>query len=69
METSKENVFKVEYASVLGGNIIKKKKWTSKFAELFNKNKLVTATIIIFAMCVILNFVLIYNFMRILENM
>lgn len=69
MEASKENIFKIEYTSVLGEKISKKEKWTSKLGKFIAKNKLITATIIIFFMCLVLNFILIYNFIEILENM
>ncbi len=69
MEISKENVFKVEYTSVLGQEFTKKERRTSKIINFISNNKLITATIIIFLMCFTLNFVLIYNFMKLLENL
>ena len=69
MDISKENIFKVNYTSVLGRENIKKKKWTSHLKEFIVNNKLITMTIVIFCLCFTLNLVLIYNFMRILENM
>lgn len=69
MEVSKENMFKVGYTSVLGENTVETKKWTSSLKRILNKNKLITGTVIIFGICVILNCILIFNFIRILENM
>ncbi len=47
---------------------IKEKKWTRYFKEFIDSNKLITITAIIFTLCFALNIILIYNFMRILEN-
>lgn len=69
MESSKENVFKMEYTSVFGQEKIKKEKWTSKLAKFINENKLISITLAIFAFCVSLNFILVFNFVRIIENM
>ena len=46
----------------------KQKKWTRSIKNFVASNKIITITAIIFTMCFILNLVLIYNFMRILEN-
>jgi hypothetical protein len=69
MELSKENVFKVNYTSVLEKENIKKKKWTSNLKDFIVRNKIITMAMVIFFSCATLNFVLIYNFLRILENM
>ena len=69
MDISKENVFKVDYTAVLGREKIKKKRWTSSLKEFIVNNKLITLTIVVFSVCLTLNLVLIYNFMKILENM
>lgn len=66
MEISKENVFKVGYAPVIGEKKIKRKKWTSRIIKFIYKNKILTTAAIVFIMCVTLNIILIYNFMRIL---
>ena len=68
MEISKENVFKVGYTSVLNGNLSKQKKRTNHIIKFIRENKLVSITMIIFVVCVSFNFILIYNFMKILEN-
>ncbi len=44
------------------------KKWTSIVKTFLESNKLITITAIIFTFCFALNILLIYNFMRILEN-
>jgi len=44
----------------------KVKKSTSYILNFIGRHKLITASIIIFIMCCTLNFILIYNFMKIL---
>ena len=41
-------------------------KRTSKLIKFIKNNKLITISALIFIMCVSLNFILIYNFMRVL---
>ena len=49
--------------------ILKKEKTrTGKIKEFIKKNKILTTTILIFCMCLSLNFILIYNFMKLLGN-
>ena len=69
MEISKENVFRATYAPVLGQSFNKHKKRTSSIIKFIRNNKILTTVTVIFFMCVSLNFILIYNFMKILENM
>ena len=69
METSKDNIFHINYTSVLGEKKLKRKKRTSSLKKFIINNKLVSIAIIIFGMCFLLNCILIYNFIRILENM
>ena len=68
MEISKDNMFKVEYTSVLGENIAKKKKRTSRVFKFIKKNKIISIAAVIFVVCVSFNCVLIYNFIKILES-
>ena len=44
----------------------KVKKSTSSIVKLIGKHKIITTSIVIFLMCCTLNFILIYNFMKIL---
>lgn len=44
------------------------KKWTGIIKNFVEGNKFITITAIIFTLCFALNILLIYNFMRILEN-
>ncbi len=46
----------------------KKEKSTSSILNFMSKHKLLGASIILFFMCCTLNFILIYNFMKILTN-
>ena len=69
MEISKKSVFNVEYAPIFTEEKKAKIKWTSRIAEIVNKHKIVTLFILIFCTCCALNFILIYNFMQILEKL
>lgn len=68
MEISKENVFKVGYAPIVEQETNKNKRWTSKFLKFIYRNKMLTTAIVVFIMCVTLNLILVYNFMRILAS-
>lgn len=68
MEYYDNDIFKMRYSSLLGDNKTKKIKWTSKISNKMKKHKIITVSTIIFLLCLILNFVLIYNFFKILEN-
>lgn len=69
MSLSNENIFNVNYTSVMGESKSKKRNWTSHIKKIIAKNRMITMVAVIFLICLILNFVLIFNFMRILENM
>ena len=67
MDISKENIFKVGYTSTLQKNV-ENKKWTSKFLEFIRDNKIISISIIVFFMCVMMNLFLIYNFLKVLQQ-
>ena len=46
----------------------KVKKSTGYILKFIGRHKIITTSIIIFLMCCTLNFILIYNFMKILSN-
>ncbi len=69
MEISKENIFKVGYTPLLENKKVQKEKWTSRMKRFMFANKILGITFLIFLTFIIANFVLIYNFMRVLENM
>lgn len=67
MNISEDNMFKMGYTSVLSKNINNKRRWTS-LISLIKKYKIMITTIIIFLIAFSFNFVLLYNFFRILER-
>ena len=67
MDISKENIFKVGYTSTLQKNV-ENKKWTSKFLKFIRNNKIISISIIVFFMCVMMNLFLIYNFLKVLQQ-
>ncbi len=67
MDISKENIFKVGYTSTLQKNV-ENKKWTSKFFKFIRDNKIISISIIVFFMCVMMNLFLIYNFLKVLQQ-
>lgn len=68
MEIAKEKFFEVRYDTKLDKLVIKKERIRSKISRLIRKHKLITTAIISFIMFSILNIAMIYNFMRILQN-
>lgn len=68
MELSKENVFRTNYAPIVGENMSKRKRWTDSVTRFIHNNKIITMIFITFFMCVVLNMILIYNFIKILES-
>ena len=67
MEISNENVFKMRYTSTLGKRV-QKNRTSRKIKDFIINNKIISIVILVFVMCVGVNLVLIYNFMRILSN-
>ena len=61
MQISKENVFNVNDTSVL-----EKKNRTSRFRKFIKQNKILSIAFFVFIICLSFNFILIYNFMKIL---
>ena len=49
--------------------IVEKKSWTRSIKDFILNNKIISITILVFCLCLILNFSLIFYFMKILENM
>ena len=68
MEISKENVFKKNYTSVLESTN-RKKKSTTSILKFIKNNKFISFTFIIFIIASCFNFVLMYNFFKILETL
>ena len=67
MEISNENIFKMRYTSTLGKRV-QKNRTSRKIKDFIINNKIISIAILVFVMCVGVNLVLIYNFMRILSN-
>ena len=67
MKTSKENIFNIRYTSVLNKKI-KRNRTSSKIKNFILNNKVISIAATIFVMCVGVNLVLIYNFLRILKS-
>jgi len=68
MEFSKENIYDVKYTSILKENKLKKREWTSNLKKFIRENKIISISIVIFIMCVGMNLTLIYNFIRVLQE-
>ena len=64
----KEDFFKVRYTMYIGNDKIKRKKWTNIIHNKIFKHKLILAFSSIIMMCVVMNFFLIYQFIRIMET-
>ena len=67
MEISKDNIFKTNYTSAFSNMKSDKKRRTS-FLNLIKKNKIISFSFIIFIVGTCINFILMYNFIRILET-
>lgn len=67
MEYAKDNIFRIRYNTNLNRLQIEER-WTSKLMKKIHNHKLLTTVIIAFIMFSALNIVMIYSFMRILQN-
>lgn len=68
MEYTKDVFFKVRYNTNLNRLQIEKERWTSKLLKKIRSHKLLTTAIIALFMFSTLNIVMIYSFMKILQN-
>lgn len=68
MEYTKDVFFKVRYNTNLNRLQIEKERWTSKLLKKIRTHKLLTTAIIAFFVFSTLNIVMIYSFMKILQN-
>lgn len=76
MEIAKDNIFKIVYdkgkkKDKASWTSRKKDKecWKSRVMKMMKKHKLITTTLIAFAMFSTMNCIMIYNFVRILQNL
>ena len=67
MKISKKNIYKIGYTSTIQKKM-KNKKWTSRLLKLICENKIISISIVLFVICVCVNLTLIYNFLKILEQ-
>lgn len=68
MECAKEKFFEVMYNTKLNKLVIKKERWISKIRRVLKTHKFITTVSITFVMFSIANIIMIYNFMKILQN-
>ena len=68
MEYAKDEMFEVRYNTKLDRLVIKKERMRSKVWRKIKKNKLLSITVSSFILFSIANFIMIYNFMKILQN-
>lgn len=68
MEYAKDDIFQIRYNTKLDRLQMKGEGWTRKLHNKIKKHKLLTTTIVAFLMFSCINIFMIYNFMKILEN-
>lgn len=69
MECTKDEIFQVRYNTKLNRLEMKGENWTSRLYKKIKRHKLLTTTILAFFMFATLNLVMIYSFMKILQNL
>ena len=67
MEYTREKFFEVMYNTKLDKLVIKKERWISKIRRVIKTHKFITTSIAFF-MFSIVNIIMIYSFMKILQN-
>lgn len=67
-EYAKDEVFQVKYFTPLNRLKGERKSWTSRWIQKMKNHKLLTTSVIAFLMFAILNMILIFSFMKILQN-
>lgn len=68
MEYAKDNISRIKYKMRLNRLQIEDERWASKLLKKIQHHKLLTTIVIAFVMFSTLNIVMIYNFMKILQN-
>ncbi len=69
MEYAKDEIFQVRYTTNLNKLQMKGESWTSRWGKKMKKHKLLTMCILAFFMFATMNIVMIYSFMKILQNL
>lgn len=57
----------MNYNTLLGEKVIKKRNWTSRILKFIKNNKIVSISIILFILCVNVNLILIARFLSVLQ--
>lgn len=68
MEYTKDVFFKINYNTNFNKIQKEKEKWTSRLLKKIQDHKLLTTVVITFVMFSIVNIIMIYSFMQILQN-
>lgn len=69
MEYAKDEVFQIRYNTNLNRLQIGSDRWTSRLLKTVRRHKLITTVIITLMIFGVANVIMIYNFMKILQNM
>jgi hypothetical protein len=68
MEYAKDEFFQIKYNTKLNRPKMKRERWTSSLYKKMKRHKLLTTSIIAFFTFATFNMVMIYSFMKILQN-
>ena len=68
MYYANDEIFKIRYNTGLDRLQVDKEKWTRRLAKKIIKNKLLTMIIFAFIIFSTINVIMIYNFIKILQN-
>ena len=68
MEYTKDVFFKINYNTNFNKIQNEEEKWTSRLLKKIQDHKLLTTVVITFVMFSIVNIIMIYSFMQILQN-
>ena len=69
MEYAKDEIFQVRYNTKMDKLQIRHEKLVKRIIKTMRRHKLITVTAITFLIFSILNVVMIYNFLKLLENL
>lgn len=68
MEYAKDEIFQIRYNTNLNRLEIGHQRWTSRMIKTIKRHKLITTVIVAFITFSTINIFMIYNFMKILQN-
>ncbi len=68
MECAKDEIFQIRYNTKLNRLQMRGENWTTRLFQKVKKHKLITTTIIAVFTFAIANMIMIYSFMKILQN-